>query len=164
MKRKKNKKSILGTMKKHPIATVLLFFGLSASFAFGAWSFLTSSSFTGQVTSTGEAPVSFTATFDNVAIDTQYSANSSSSDATITNANGELNSTVSIDITKSDVVDDCTAYENDCTVELEIEGSVYEDGDNYLVPSGDSDLTATISCVKASCPQNVTVEVSLETA
>ena len=151
--------NLVGKMKK--AGAVMLFLAVLGT---ASWIISDQSGLTGFVTSTDELPIRFTVDFSDITMDTQNASATESSTAIITNDDGEDEPLLfTATITKTDLdTDDCTDFESDCNVTFEYEGAPILNGDTIIVPSGDSELVTTISCVKWSCPGNISVDVSID--
>lgn len=134
---------------------------LAVSLAFAAWVLLAESGFTGHVTSTSGTPIYFSVDFDDVNLNTTLSAESANTSAVVTNSDGTQSMSLSIQENVTDIDDSCVDYENDCSLTYSFNGQTVEDGETVTVYSGNSNFEAELSCVQLSCPQDVTVAVSL---
>jgi len=148
--------------KVSKLSVVIGILAILSTIGLAAWMIFAESSFTGQVTSTSGSPVIFSAEFQDFSLDTTTSNASDSTVAVLTNDNGDLQLTADINITRTDVSDDCIDYENDCDISILVENHGYiVDQDVVNLVSGDSDVTAEIVCDKLSCPQDIEVSLTL---
>lgn len=131
--------------------------------AYAVWLLLLQGSFTGYVVS-DDLGLSFTQEFGDVTINTTSGASSETSSSQILNNNGDVVMTLTSAVTKTDNSDDlCTDYENDCDVTYSSTTTPsISNGGSFTLPSGVSEFNTTITCLERSCPQNVSVDITLE--
>lgn len=127
-----------------------------------AWLIYAGSSFTAQVTSVDDNPLSFSVDFSNIVVDTQTGASSTTSSATLQNDNGNITGTLSLGVKKvDDILDTCDDYLDDCDVVMTIDGNEVDDLDTILITSGSHSVVANVSCEKLSCPQDINVALNM---
>jgi len=135
--------------------------------AFAVWLALTQSTYTATVEGQPDNPVSFTTVFDDVVLHCANTSDSQNSTAYLNNANGELQMVVDYIINKTDVIDECIDYENDCDVQVYFRPNgdlIYtpvSDGGIITMPPGVSAFISTVSCERLSCPQSIETGVSV---
>lgn len=148
--------------RKHKYIYIGLFTVLMVGTGLAAWFLFVSEGFTGYVVSTSGNPLNVTATFGDITLDTRTGEAVNTTTLTLENYDGDIDMVINYTVTKDDWADDCTDYEDDCDVEISFEGTPVLSDDTITVPSGESDLTATITCQKLSCPQDIGIEVELK--
>ncbi len=138
---------------------VVLIVGFMISLGSAAWYFGFTTEITGQITG-GEDYISVSYEFEDFSLLTETSANSTIEELRLENDNG--NSTMLVFLNISSIPDDwsCPNFEDDCSVELISKdyGGLL-DGSNFTLVDGFNDFNLSTSCVKRSCPQNLTIQV-----
>jgi len=118
-----------------------------------------------DVVSFNSEPVTLDLDFQYKNINTSMGANNASSSMVVLNKDGATAVLVSINETREDVLtDNCTDYEEDCTLSYSYGGAAIEDGDTITLESGENILAASISCKKFSCAQHVSASIGLSPA
>lgn len=161
MGRNKKNRGIIERMRKHPKLLIAMLL-LSATTVYGIWSIVTQDGYTAYVISEG-TPLSFSMGFDDLNINTSVESVTDYSVAVLQNTNGLLTATVGLSVDKSDLVDGCIDYENDCDVVTTYDDIEIQDNDVVNISSGSHTINSTVSCAQLSCPQNVSVDLSFTT-
>ncbi len=154
-----DKVSTMGFKKLGFILIVTL--ALMSTGAMAIWTLITSSSFTANVVSTDQAPVSFTSTFTSGQINTSNASVVQNFTSELYNANGNITMMFNAAVVKEDADDSCTDYENDCSNTYFKDGFEMNVSDTLNFTGGEStEVTTTIMCVQFSCPGNITTTIS----
>ena len=114
---------------------------------------------TGLVISSS-APLSFSTTMAETEIDTTSASYSKIEYVNLSNSDGNIDVNVSLNTTIKDAIDDC---DNSGDVEfiIDYQGTPITNGELVTITNGDTALKITTNAEQFSCPQNATLEVTL---
>jgi hypothetical protein len=134
---------------------------LLAGSAYAVWQSVLTSQGVYDVTS--ESPhVSISQHFSGDTLDTQYDNVTVTDTLTLSNTNSPLEYEFAVIETRTDnVSDSCDDYSGDCEITYNYNGTDFTSGTIFLVQSGNSNLTTTMTCARYSCPQEITLDWTL---
>ena len=101
------------------------------------------------------------AAFENQYLNTSVGIDNASTSLIITNNNGILYALANVNETRLLNDPGCTDFENDCNYTTSLNGETFKDQDYLLIPSGESLLQTNVSCVVRSCPQNISIGITM---
>jgi hypothetical protein len=129
--------------------------------AYAVWQSVLTSQAVYDVTS--ESPhISISQHFTGDTLDTQHNNVTITDTLTLSNTNSPLEYEFSVIETRTDnVSDSCDDYSGDCEITYNYNGTDFTSGTIFLVQSGNSDLTTTMTCARYSCPQEITLDWTL---
>lgn len=142
------------------ILTAIIMLTLFAGAGYAAW--LTLIEETSSVEITSNEPLTYTSNFASNTLDTSEGADTDTDSIILHNNDGDQDLVLSYEITKSDIVDNCTDWENDLDISIFYDSNPVSNGTVITVPGGSNkELAVQYDAVKFSCPQTAQVDVRL---
>lgn len=140
-----------------------IFLLLMVSSVFAAWQFFIVDDNVAYVGSEDSIPITLYTEMLDININTSKSAVTNSTNMVLYNSNGPVEMKTTISLFKDVVNPECNNIDNDCVITItNYNGTIINDQDTTLIPSGYSNITATYECVQLSCPQTIGMSIMLE--